>query len=481
MNTASDTRRDNPAVPWIIVGIIVVVALIIRLFRLEEKSLWNDEMFTFDVVSGGFGSIQQILLAKYHHPPLYFYLAKISTQLFGSTAWAIRLPSAIFGALTAGLIYISLPDIKKMGGLAASILCTVAPFHIAYSQEGRPYAVAGFLCLLSTQAFIGLMQRPGRWRQIYYITSSTALLYTHHWGVFVLISHTIAQIITAKKLKGHAVTAWMVIGLLYLPEFLALRAQIAGIGATSWFWADPPGFGEIFHLATAFSGTYFTVASGTFSLPAILQIIGTLSVVLLVLIAALKTLETTPGRQVYLAALCGTLMIPWIISFIKPEIFLWYRYTVIAFPIFCVIAGEISDSRTIGLSIVSRSVLFVLIIIGATGTAQYYSWQKSNIKDVSEYVTAITASDVKIVIRPKTVAPLLNYYYHGNAVQYDEAYLETPLGGIVDTAASFLYISLDVPNQIRDYMDGHFLKAEQRRYPGVAHMGIVAGVYRQKP
>ncbi len=63
----------------------------------------------------------------------------------------------------------------------------------------------------------------------------------------------------------------------------------------------------------------------------------------------------------------------------------------------------------------------------------------------------------------------------------DETYLDQPLGEIVDTAAAFVYVSLDVPNPIRDYMDGHFVKVEERRFPGEAHLGMVVGLYRQRP
>ncbi len=66
-------------------------------------------------------------------------------------------------------------------------------------------------------------------------------------------------------------------------------------------------------------------------------------------------------------------------------------------------------------------------------------------------------------------------------MQYDEAYLTGELGAIVDTARGFVYVSLDVPNGIRDYMDGHFVKTAEARFPGEAHLGIVVGAYRQPP
>jgi hypothetical protein len=112
----------------------------------------------------------------------------------------------------------------------------------------------------------------------------------------------------------------------------------------------------------------------------------------------------------------------------------------------------------------------------------YMTWQKSNVKAVAEFTDKLVTNDsVQMIIRPKTFAPLLNYYYHGTAVQYDEVYLNQPLGEIIDTAASFVYLSIDIPSEIRDYMDGHFDKLAERRFPGEAHMGMVVGWYKQKP
>ena len=123
-----------------------------------------------------------------------------------------------------------------------------------------------------------------------------------------------------------------------------------------------------------------------------------------------------------------------------------------------------------------------LIMIAIFGSVHYMTWQKSNVKDVALFTDkAVTGHKVQIIIRPKTFAPLLNYYYNGTAIQYDEAYLNEPLGEITDTAASFVYVSLDVPNEIRDYMDSHFDKIMERRFPGEANMGMIVGLYKQKP
>jgi len=177
--------------------------------------------------------------------------------------------------------------------------------------------------------------------------------------------------------------------------------------------------------------------------------------------------------------LCGTLGIPLAISFVRPEIFLWYRYTVIVFPLFCFCAGALAAAAR--WKVVMNVALSTLVLLGLYGTVRYFSWSKSNVKDVAASVERAVDGGVQTIIRPKYFAPMLNYYYRGDACQLDEAYLDSPLGGILDTTSSFVYVSLDVPNEIRDYMDKYFDKITENRFPGEAHMGMVVGVYRQKP
>jgi hypothetical protein len=150
---------------------------------------------------------------------------------------------------------------------------------------------------------------------------------------------------------------------------------------------------------------------------------------------------------------------------------------VIIFPIACAVAGAAVNDRT-KFSFIAAGAL---ILLGVAGCARYYGWSKGNMKDVAAYVTELTRSEKLLLIRPANVAPMINYYYSGDAVQIDEAYLDTQLGEVVDTASAFVYVSLEVPNPIREYMDGHFAKKSERVFPGIAHMGIIVGAYSQKP
>ncbi len=474
----------SPLVEALLMTLVFGAALLLRVYHLDMKSLWNDEMFTLAVAGSPVGAIQNILAAHYHHPPLYFYLTHFSLEVFGSTEWAVRFPSAMFGALTVPVLYaVGRRFFNTTSGFACAILCLAAPFHIAYSQEGRPYALAGLLCLLSAYFFILALRSFSIRRIVLYLGATTALLYTHHWGLFVAAAEFLVCLSLIRK-ERYLVIRWLsafvLLGILYLPEYFALHQQVASDSPASWFWVEHSSFRTLMQLGTAFSGTFFRQASATFTLPAWLQILSLIYLGTLLILALYDSLQNEHTVSLLLLFLVAVILaIPLCLSFVKPEVFVWYRYPVIAFPLFCLAAGGMrTDSYASGY----RFMLIVLIvIINLIALDRYYGWEKGNAKEVAAYVDSLVQPETDFIIRPREFAPLLNHYYRGNVRQYDEVYLDQPLGMIVDTARSFIYISLDVPNSIRDYMDGHFDRVAEKVFPGDSHMGIIVSSYRQKP
>lgn len=465
---------------------MTLAAGILRFYRLGEQSIWNDEWFSIDVASSTLAAIQPKLIAFYHHPPFFLYLLHGVFIFLGEQLWALRFLSALSGALTVGIVYYFTSRMfNNIAGIFAAALCSLSPFHLVYSQEGRPYALAGLLCLISCCSMMMYLRDRKRLLLVSYFLSTIALLYTHHWGIFVLASQ-IAVILffskTSFEMKKTFGVIWLITAICYIPEMAALLQQSSARGtSTGLWWAEQPNLSELLYTTEAFSGTYFKMASSVFDSLWVIKIIGAGSVVLLTVLGLYNLMKKDSAvvlKGMFYCVLL-TLLLPFLLSFYKQEIFLWYRYTVIVFPALCVCFGGLcATSKWKG---IASACVIILIMLGAAGTFRYFSWSKSNVRDVARYTEEATADSVKLLIRPAYFAPLLNYYYKGSAHQLDETYLDKPLGEIVDTAATFAYISLDTPSEIRDYMDRHFDKVSEKIFPGEAHMGIIVGVYKQKP
>lgn len=82
--------------------LLFVFAFLIRLIAINQ-SLWLDEGITARVISQyNLVEIVKSFSVYDFHPPLYYFLTYIFTQVFGISEAALRMPSIIF-SLLAGL------------------------------------------------------------------------------------------------------------------------------------------------------------------------------------------------------------------------------------------------------------------------------------------------------------------------------------------------------------------------------------------
>lgn len=204
-----------------IIGLILLLGLILRLVNLSQ-SLWLDEAVQAITASGPLKEILTELTGDFH-PPLYHFFLWFWVRLFGSSELALRLPSVIFGTFTIYIVYL-LADLifpKKIfrhitfAHLSAFLL-SVSQFHIYYSQEARPYALATFLVATSYYFFV-------RRKWFWYLVVTTLALYSSYYVFFILLAQ---GIIIIKEGKNKVVTFLFCYGALFflflpwLPSFV---------------------------------------------------------------------------------------------------------------------------------------------------------------------------------------------------------------------------------------------------------------------
>jgi len=147
--TTEENKTDvGSAWLWLITA-VTVLALILRLFRLGSE-LWLDEITTIFFYSPmptlhvltGFVSANNHLLNT--------LLMKLAVAFFGEQEWAVRLPSAIFGAATIPVFYwVSRLMLSQRSSLFAALLLAVSYHHIFYSQNLRGYSMQLFFTILA--------------------------------------------------------------------------------------------------------------------------------------------------------------------------------------------------------------------------------------------------------------------------------------------------------------------------------------------
>jgi len=183
----STATRSAGRWPWLAPAGIVLMGLFLRLYRLNDQSLWDDEVFSLLVSRLSIRQMHPILVTDVVHPPLHYYVLHFWSKLGGSAAVQSRLLSVIFGTLAIVVIYLLakyLLDART--ARFSALLLGVSQISIQFSQEARPYAQVLFLSLCSSYLFVRALRE--RRALFWWLAISSILLtvQTHYFGVFLL-------------------------------------------------------------------------------------------------------------------------------------------------------------------------------------------------------------------------------------------------------------------------------------------------------
>ena len=152
-------RQPGIARTLLLPGAIAALALALRLYGLGDKPLWLDEATTLRRITAGF---DHLVLGALHsrHYPSYFIMLWPFAQ-FGHSAWLLRLPSAIFGAVAAALACaVGRRAAGPKSGAVAGLLTAFSPFEVQFGQEARSYTLLAALVLVALWGLVRLAQQP---------------------------------------------------------------------------------------------------------------------------------------------------------------------------------------------------------------------------------------------------------------------------------------------------------------------------------
>ena len=244
---------------------VVLVGSALRLYNLGGESIWWDEAYAIRVMSQP-APLEIIHLSSLdNNPPLYYLLLHYWMLIAGDSEVAVRLPSAIFGALAVPLIWrIGVLLFDRGVGLLAALLLALSSFHIRYSQEARGYALMGFLALLSFYFFLRIAKgRASHYMYAGYIISTSLLLYSHFYGVFLVLAQIVYLLVSREDLGKWIVPAGALV-VLCSPWLVMLAVNIlapTGAWSNTMYWLPEPTPEDVGRIFLIFSGSF------PFSLP----------------------------------------------------------------------------------------------------------------------------------------------------------------------------------------------------------------------
>jgi len=219
--------------PAAVAAVPAALAAVVTTTEIGRPELWRDELATWSAASRTLPQLWRML----HHTDAvlgpYYLVVHLWIGVFGDSATALRLPSALAITVAAAVVALTArrivaaketarapePDPVRgathadVAAIAAGVIFVGIPAVTRYGQEARPYAFAALFSALATLAFVAAAER-GKW---------------YRWAGYAvaLAAAGASSLITLSLLAGH------VVGL------VALRGRRPGRTARWTTWLRP--------------------------------------------------------------------------------------------------------------------------------------------------------------------------------------------------------------------------------------------------
>ena len=168
---------------------LLVLALVVRLIGLNA-SLWYDEVETLtNFVRLPWGELVSDFSSLNNHM-FYSLQAKAAVELFGESAWALRLPALLMGMASLVLVWwLARKEIGRGAALVTLLLLALSYHHVWFTQNARGYTGLLTWTTAATILMMSGLRRPrwGGWTV--YGLCLAAGMYTHLSAGFFFVAH----------------------------------------------------------------------------------------------------------------------------------------------------------------------------------------------------------------------------------------------------------------------------------------------------
>jgi hypothetical protein len=245
-NHLRKTRNvPNKRLDYILLGVIMVVAAVLRLWKLGQVPFMHDEFSAFTRLHyDSFLDLIRDGVAPDAHPAgvqvfLYYWV-----KIVGWNAFWVKLPFALMGIGSVYLIYIiGRQWFNRTVGLLSAAFFAVSEFTIFYSQLARPYSAGLFFVLLQVYFWNRVLfdtKKPTTWLWVGFALSSWLAAMMHAFSIAQagLVFLTGLFFVTKERRKGYWLSGLAALALFSpnLPIFYRQLFLNGGVGG----WLSAP-------------------------------------------------------------------------------------------------------------------------------------------------------------------------------------------------------------------------------------------------
>jgi mannosyltransferase len=389
--------RDEGVLSLTALSLVLGLGLLTFGYGLDAESLWYDEAFSLQAVSGNNRSFLRLIIDREPFAALYYGLLRIWIAL-GESEFMLRLPSAIFALGTLGVVYATA---KRLYGLPtallAGVLLSLNFFMVRYAQEARAYALTALLVAASTYLIIRVAEQPTSRRWLAYSVTAILAIYAHFLAAFAVAGQLAAAYLHRRVPKRWWLASAFVIGLTVVP-----LAWLIASSSVERSWILPVSFERTVRSVQHLAGGSYPDAglAGTILLWAAFAAVG------LAAFAAVRRGESWP-TLLLLLCFAGPIVLIALLSLVEPMFV--PRYLIVALPALTIlIAAGLNAIRP---RLVAAGAALAIIALTAQGTLSWHgSYHKPDWRNaVSALVEQADEEDVIILVPPFEHRPYTYY------------------------------------------------------------------------
>ncbi|MFO1538742.1 MAG: hypothetical protein ACKOVH_13130, partial [Actinomycetota bacterium] len=395
----------------VLVGVVLVAAVVLRI--VVRSDLWLDEALTVNIAALPLAEMPTAL-RRDGAPPLYYVLLHFWIAGFGEGDTAVRALSGVLWLATLPAMWLAG---RRLGGRAAGwavvLVFATVPYTFRYASETRMYALVMFLVAWGYLALRRALEAPTLGRLVPVAVVTAALLYTHNWtyyllmtvGVLVLVQAWRGATPDARRGARRVAFAMAVGGLAYLPWLPTVLFQL---GHTGTPWGDPQlpwSAGASFLLG--FAGVSTPVHGEPFMLAVFVLVLPLLALFGVARGATHVDLDlrTRPLVRWEAVVALGVLAVGLTLSFATGTAFDG-RYAAVVVPLFvlCIAMG----TQVFGDPRVRVGVLVVVVALGLAGGVRNAVDQRTQAGEVAAVLRAEAEPGDVVVYCPDQLAPAVH-------------------------------------------------------------------------
>jgi hypothetical protein len=162
---------------------VLVIALALRLFRLEVHDFWYDEVFA---------AMYTKFPSASWNPVLYWDILSAWAKTFGVSELSLRFLPMLFSFLTTVVVFLLGKELfDRKTALFSTWLIALSPFHLWYAQEARDYAMVVFVGTLASYVLFMALKQSSFKKWGAFVLLSLAGAYMNYFYLFLLAAQSL--------------------------------------------------------------------------------------------------------------------------------------------------------------------------------------------------------------------------------------------------------------------------------------------------